>query len=130
LIALKSEDGENDAKFNDGVDAALTFLRSFDSTEDASSDGCDDINIKGERGEPFLWAAAFDGNPLNAVGAFALADVVAVEDAAVERARRAFAASATLFFLSTFGAFGGVFPRAWGAILNVGGDNRLEREFW
>ena len=124
LVALKSENGEDAAEFDGGVDAALAFLRSLDGNENAS----DDANIKGELGdEAFLWAAAFEGNPLNAVGALAPSDVVALEDAAVERA---FAASATLFFLSTFGAVGGVFPRTWTAILGVGGENRLEREFW
>lgn len=133
LVALKTESGEDAAAFDGGVDAALAFLGALDGNEGAADDvscGADiDANIKGETGgEAFLWTAAFDGNPLNAVGALAASDVVALEGcAAVERA---FAASATFFFLSTFGAFGGVFPRTWSAILGVGGENRLEREFW
>ncbi len=128
LAALKSEDEENSAESDGGVGAALAFLRTLDGDESAADGG--DINNKGG-GESFLWAADFAGNPLNAVGALATSDVVAVSDgAAVERARRAFAASATFFFFSTFGAFGGVAPRAWTAILNVGGESRLERAFW
>ncbi|MBR4833098.1 MAG: hypothetical protein IKU86_02035 [Thermoguttaceae bacterium] len=135
LAALKLEAGEGPAEFDGGLDAALTFLRSLDGNETASDDGRVDCNKKEEKsesgGETFLWAAAFDGNPLNAVGAFAAADFIAISDsAAVERARRAFASSATFFFLSTFGAFGGVFPRAWTALWGVGGESRLEREFW
>ena len=133
LAALKSEDGEDGAEFDGGVDAALAFLRTLDGDESALDGDFDDINKEsGETGgEAFLWAAAFDGNPLNAVGALAASDVVALEDvAAVERARRAFAASATFFFLSTFGAFGGAFPRTWAFIGGVGGEILLEREFW
>ena len=129
LVALKSENGEDAAEFDGGVDAALAFLGALDGNENATDGASDDVNIKDETVDAaFLWAAAFDANPLNAVGAFAPSDVVALEGcAAVERA---FAASATFFFLSTFGAFGGVFPRTWSAILGVGGENRLEREFW
>ncbi len=131
LAALKSESEESGAEFDGGVDAALAFLRSLDGNEDAADDVSGDINIKGENGEAFLWAAAFDGNPLNAVGALAASDVVAGGDwASGERARRALAASATFFFLSTFGAFGGVFPRAWTILGGLGGENRWEREFW
>lgn len=133
LTALKSEDEENGAEFDGGVDAALAFLRSLDGNDGVSESGCDDDNIKdGDRGETFLWAAAFDGNPLNAVGAFSTADVVAISvPADSTAARSAFAASATFFFLSTFGVWGGVSPRAWTALLGgVGGENRLEREFW
>lgn len=131
LAALKSENGEDAAEFDGGVDAALAFLRSFDGDEPAADDGRGDINKRGESGgETFLWAAAFDGNPLNAVGALASSDVVAVAGSAVERARRAFAASATFFFLSTFGAFGGVSPRTWTQLWGGVGENRLEREFW
>ncbi|MBQ7111700.1 MAG: hypothetical protein IJO06_10845 [Thermoguttaceae bacterium] len=134
LTALKAESKEsegNGAEFDGGVDAALAFLRSLDGNEDAADDVSGDINIKGENGEAFLWAAAFDGNPLNAVGALAASDVVAGGDwASGERARRALAASATFFFLSTFGAFGSVFPRAWTILGGLGGENRWEREFW
>ena len=132
LAALKSENGEDAAEFDGGVDAALAFLRTLDGDESASGDVRADVNKKGAfGGETFLWAAAFDGNPLNAVGAVAAADVVAISDsAAVERARSAFAASATFFFLSTFGAFGGASPRTWTQLLGVGGENRWEREFW
>jgi len=133
LTALKSEDGENGSEFDGGVDAALAFLRSLDGNDGASESVGDD-NIKGgERGETFLWAAAFDGNPLNAVGAFSTADVVAISvPADSTTARSAFAASATFFFLSSFGVFGGGSPRAWTALWGdvVGGENRLEREFW
>lgn len=134
LTALKSKDGENGAEFDGGVDAALAFLRSLDGNDGASESGADD-NIKGgERDvETFLWAAAFDGNPLNAVGAFSTADVVAISvPADSTAARSAFAASATFFFLSSFGVFGGGSPRAWTALWGdvVGGENRLEREFW
>ncbi|MBQ7814996.1 MAG: hypothetical protein IJ387_10965, partial [Thermoguttaceae bacterium] len=60
------------------------------------------------------------------------ADVVAISAPADSTAARsAFAASATFFFLSTFGVWGGVSPRAWTALLGgVVGENRLEREFW
>lgn len=137
LTALKSEDGENGAEFDGGVDAALAFLRTLDGTENAAGDDRDvgdDINIKGgERDvETFLWAAAFDGNPLNAVGAFSTADVVAIsvpEDSTT--ARSAFAASAAFFFLASFGVWSGAPPRAWTVLWGVvGGENRLEREFW
>lgn len=132
LATLKSENGESGAEFDGGVDAALAFLRSLDGNVDASNGDFDGDNIKGGEsvGETFLWAASFDGNPLNAVGALAASDVVAVEDlAAVERARRALAASATFFFLSTFGV-GGVVPRTWTRLGGFGGENRVEREFW
>ena len=136
LTALKAESKgskENGAEFDGGVDAALAFLRSLDGNDGVSESGCDDDNIKdGDRGETFLWAAAFDGNPLNAVGAFSTADVVAISFPANKTAARsAFAASATFFFLSTFGVWSGASPRAWTALWGgVGGENRLEREFW
>lgn len=134
LTALKAENGENGAEFDGGVDAALAFLRSLDGNAGASGGDFDNINKEnGESGgETFLWAAAFDGNPLNAVGAFSTADVVAVSvPADSTAARSAFAASATFFFLSSFGVFGGVSPRAWTVLWGgVGGENRLEREFW
>jgi hypothetical protein len=134
LTALKAENGEDAAEFDGGVDAALAFLRSLDGNAGASGGDFDNINKEnGESGgETFLWAAAFDGNPLNAVGAFSTADVVAVSVPADSTATRsAFVASATFFFLSSFGVFGGVSPRAWTALLGgVGGENRLEREFW
>jgi hypothetical protein len=134
LTALKAENGEDAAEFDGGVDAALAFLRSLDGNAGASGGDFDNINKEnGESGgETFLWAAAFDGNPLNAVGAFSTADVVAVSvPADSTAARSAFAASATFFFLSSFGVFGGVSPRAWTVLLGgVGGENRLEREFW
>lgn len=134
LTALKSEDGEDEAEFDGGVDAALAFLRSLDGNENASNGDFDGDNIKGGEtvGETFLWAAAFDGNPLNAVGAFSTADVVAISVPAFSAANRsAFAASATFFFLASFGVFGGVSPRAWTALWGgVGGENRWEREFW
>ena len=132
LTALKSEDGENGAEFDGGVDAAWAFLRSLDGNDGASESGADD-NIKGgERDvETFLWAAAFDGNPLNAVGAFSTADVVAISvPADSTAARSAFAASATFFFLATFGVWGGASPRAWTILGGLGGENRWEREFW
>lgn len=129
LVALKSENGEDAAEFDGGVDAALAFLRSLDGSEDAAGGGSSVDAAPGEpTDEAFLWASAFEGNPLNAVGALAASDVVAVEDASAFE--RAFAASATLFFLSTFGALGGAFPRTWTFLGGVGGDNRLEREFW
>jgi hypothetical protein len=134
LTALKSEDGENGAEFDGGVDAALAFLRSLDGNDGVSESGRDADNIKGgERDvETFLWAAAFDGNPLNAVGAFSTADVVAISVPADSTATRsAFAASATFFFLASFGVWSGASPRAWTALLGgVVGENRLEREFW
>lgn len=129
LVALKSENGENDAEFDGGVDAALAFLQTLDGSEDAAGGGSSVDAAPGEpTDEAFLWASSFEGNPLNAVGALAASDVVAVEDASAFE--RAFAASATLFFLSTFGALGGAFPRTWTFLGGVGGDNRLEREFW
>ena len=75
MTALKAEsEGSegNGAEFDGGVDAALAFLRSLDGNENASGGVSGDSNIKGGEtgGETFLWAAAFDGNPLNAVGAF------------------------------------------------------------
>lgn len=133
LTALKSEDEKNGAEFDGGVDAALAFLRSLDGNGGASGGDFDDINKEnGESGgETFLWAAAFDGNPLNAVGAFSTADVVAISvPADASAARSAFAASATFFFLSSFGVFGGGSPRAWTALWGGVGENRLEREFW
>lgn len=133
LATLKSEDGENGAEFDGGVDAALAFLRTLDGNESASDGDFDDINKKnGESGgETFLWAAAFDGNPLNAVGALAASDVVAISvPAGSTAARSTFAASATFLFLSTFGVWGGAPPRTWTFLGGVGGENRLEREFW
>ncbi len=131
LAALKSKNGESGAEFNGGVDAALAFLRSLDGNEDAPDGVSSDINIKGENGETFLWAAAFDGNPLNAVGAFAASDVVAISvPVPLTAARSTLAASATFFFLASFGAFGGVVPRTWAFLGSVGGENRWEREFW
>ncbi len=133
LTALKSEDGENGAEFDGGVDAALAFLRALDGNDGVSESGRDADNIKGgERDvETFLWAAAFDGNPLNAVGAFSTADVVAISvPADSTAARSAFAASATFFFLATFGVWGGASPRAWTILGVLGGENRWEREFW
>ena len=129
LVALKSENGENGAEFDGGVDAALAFLRSLDGNENAADGVSSGADEKSEpTDETFLWASSFEGNPLNAVGALAASDVVAVEDASAFE--RAFAASATLFFLSTFGALGGAFPQTWTFLGGVGGDNRLEREFW
>ncbi len=133
LTALKSEDEENGAEFDGGVDAALAFLRSLDGNDGASGGGSGDSNIKGGEtgGETFLWTAAFDGNPLNAVGAFSTADVVAISvPADASAARSAFAASATFFFLATFGVFGGAPPRTWTILGGLGGENRVEREFW
>ena len=133
LAALKSENGEDGAEFDDGVDAALAFLRALDGNDGASESGRDADNIKGgERDDAaFLWAAAFDGNPLNAVGAFSTADFVAISVPVFSAANRsAFAASATFFFLSTFGVWGGASPRAWTALWGGVGENRLEREFW
>ena len=134
LTALKAESEEsegNGAEFDGGVDAALAFLRSLDGNEDAADDVSGDINIKGENGEAFLWAAAFDGNPLNAVGAFSTADVVAISvPADASAARSTFAASATFFFLASFGVWGGASPRAWTILGGLGGENRWEREFW
>ena len=132
LTALKSENGENGAEFDDGVDAALAFLRSLDGNDGASESGVDDKIKGGDRDiETFLWAAAFDGNPLNAVGAFSTADVVAISvPADSTAARSAFAASATFFFLATFGVWGGASPRAWTVLGGLGGENRWEREFW
>jgi hypothetical protein len=132
LTALKSEDEENGAEFDGGVDAALAFLQTLDGNEGASENVCGDINNKGESdGETFLWAAAFEGNPLNAVGSLAASDVVAISvPSNLASVRSAFAASATFFFLSTFGAFGGSFPRTWTFFGGDGGENRLEREFW
>ncbi|MBR4104517.1 MAG: hypothetical protein IKK39_10710, partial [Thermoguttaceae bacterium] len=124
---------ENGAEFDGGVDAALAFLRSLDGNENASGGVSGDSNIKGgERDvETFLWAAAFDGNPLNAVGAFSTADVVAISvPADSTTARSAFAASATFFFLASFGVWSGVSPRAWTILGGLGGENRWEREFW
>ena len=136
LTALKAESKgskENGAEFDGGVDAALAFLRSLDGNENASGGVSGDSNIKGgERDvETFLWAAAFDGNPLNAVGAFSTADVVAISvPADSTTARSAFAASATFFFLASFGVWSGVSPRAWTILGGLGGENRWEREFW
>ncbi|MBP3558050.1 MAG: hypothetical protein J6K20_10185, partial [Thermoguttaceae bacterium] len=133
LAALKSENGEDGAEFDVGVDAALAFLRALDGNDGVSESGRDADNIKGgERDDAaFLWAAAFDGNPLNAVGAFSTADFVAISVPANKTAARsAFAASATFFFLSTFGVWGGASPRAWTALWGGVGENRLEREFW
>lgn len=133
LAALKSEDEENGAVFDGGVDAALAFLRSLDGNGGASGGDFDDINKEGGEsgGETFLWAAAFEGNPLNAVGALAASDVVVISvPADASAARSAFAASATFFFLSSFGVFGGGSPRAWTALWGGVGENRLEREFW
>ncbi|MBR2006323.1 MAG: hypothetical protein IJ991_19370 [Thermoguttaceae bacterium] len=136
LTALKAESKgskENGAEFDGGVDAALAFLRSLDGNENASGGVSGDSNIKGgERDvETFLWAAAFDGNPLNAVGAFSTADVVAISvPADASAARSAFAASATFFFLASFGVWGGASPRAWTILGGLGGENRWEREFW
>ena len=132
LTALKSEDEENGAEFDGGVDAALAFLQTLDGNEGASENVCGDINNKGESdGETFLWAATFEGNPLNAVGSLAASDVVAISvPSNLASVRSAFAASATFFFLSTFGAFGGSFPRTWTFFGGDGGENRLEREFW
>ena len=136
LTALKAESKgskENGAEFDGGVDAALAFLRSLDGNENASGGVSGDSNIKGgERDvETFLWAAAFDGNPLNAVGAFSTADVVAISvPADASAARSAFAASATFFFLASFGVWSGVSPRAWTILGGLGGENRWEREFW
>lgn len=135
LTALKAESKEsegNGAEFDGGVDAALAFLRSLDGNDGASESGADD-NIKGGEtgGETFLWAAAFDGNPLNAVGAFSTADVVAISvptDASA--ARSAFAGAATFFFLASFGVWGGASPRAWTILGGLGGENRWERDFW
>ncbi len=132
LTALKSGSEENGAEFDGGVDAALAFLRSLDGNDGASESGGDDkIKGGGRDVETFLWAAAFDGNPLNAVGAFSTADVVAISvptDASA--ARSAFAASATFFFLASFGVWGGAPPRAWTILGDLGGENRWEREFW
>lgn len=129
LTALKSESGESGAEFDGGVDAALAFLRSLDGNDGASESGGVDDKIKG--GEAFLWAAAFDGNPLNAVGAFSTADVVAISiPANLTATRSAFAASATFFFLASFGVWGGASPRAWTIFGGLGGENRWEREFW
>jgi len=136
LTALKAESKENEgngAEFDGGVDAALAFLRSLDGNENASGGVSGDSNIKGGEtgGETFLWAAAFDGNPLNAVGAFSTADVVAISvptDASA--ARSTFAAAATFFFLASFGVWGGASPRAWTILGGLGGENRWEREFW
>ncbi len=133
LTALKSENEGNGAEFDGGVDAALAFLRSLDGNDGASESGGVDDKIKGgERDvETFLWAAAFDGNPLNAVGAFSTADVVAISvPADASAARSAFAASATFFFLASFGVWGGASPRAWTILGGLGGENRWEREFW
>ena len=132
LTALKLGSEENGAEFDGGVDAALAFLRSLDGNDGASESGGDDkIKGGGRDVETFLWAAAFDGNPLNAVGAFSTADVVAISvptDASA--ARSTFAASATFFFLASFGVWGGVSPRAWTILGGLGGENRWEREFW
>ncbi len=135
-LSLESEkNGENEAEF-DGVAAASAFLRSLDGDGDDSGEleNFGDLGKPGglgeSGGETFLWAAAFDGNPLNSVGAFSAADVVAVsaDPAAFERARRAFSTSAILFFLSTLGGFGGGSLRTAGELF--GGTSRLEREFW
>lgn len=129
-LSLESEkNGINEAEF-DGVAAASAFLRSLDGDGDDSGE-LENFGNWGEiGGETFLWAAAFDGNPLNAVGAFSAADVVVVsaDPAAFERARRAFSTSAILFFLATFGGFGGGSLRTAGELF--GGTSRLEREFW
>ena len=133
LTALKSEDEENGAEFDGGVDAALAFLRSLDGNDGVSESGGDDGKIKGggRDVETFLWAAAFDGNPLNAVGAFSTADVVAISvPADASAARSTFAASATFFFLASFGVWGGAPPRVWTILGGLGGENRWEREFW
>lgn len=131
------ENGEDGAEFDGGVDAALAFLRSLDGNVvdgGASEVGGDDDNTKGgdgDGGEAFLWASAFDGNPLNAVGAFSTADVVAISAPSGGLATRsAFAASATFFFFASFGVWGGVSPRAWTILGGLGGENRWEREFW
>ncbi|MBQ2851348.1 MAG: hypothetical protein IJE77_12770 [Thermoguttaceae bacterium] len=133
LAALKSENEENGAEFDGGVDAALAFLRSLDGNENASESVGVDDNIKGgERDvETFLWAAGFDGNPLNAVGALAASDVVAISVPSNSTAARStFAASAIFFFFSTFGVWGGAPPRTWTILGVLGGENRVEREFW
>lgn len=131
LTALKSENGENDAEFDGGVDAALAFLCSLDGNVDALGGDFDNINKEsGESGgETFLWAAAFEGNPLNAVGALAASDVVAISlPSGSTAARSAFAAA--FFLLSPFGVWGGASPRTWTFLGCVDGENRLEREFW
>lgn len=129
-LSLESEkNGENEAEF-DGVAAASAFLRSLDGDGDDSGKLENFGNLGEPGGETFLWAAAFDGNPLNSVGTFSAADVVAVstDPAAFERARRAFSTSAILFFLSTLGGFGGGSLRTAGELF--GGTSRQEREFW